>query len=76
MAEQDPYTRKLVTTNYYADKSILSARVVAVLRGELENRNLELIPNLLESLSKAKYTSLSSPTRSLLPAKRYRGLLT
>ncbi|MBP8614175.1 MAG: hypothetical protein KBI40_04890 [Firmicutes bacterium] len=44
MAEQDPYTRKLVTTNYYADKSILSARVVAVLRGELENRNLELIP--------------------------------
>ena len=44
MAQQDPYMRKLVTTNYYADKSVLSARVVAVLRGKLENRNLELIP--------------------------------
>lgn len=44
MSEQDPYTRKLVTTNYYADKTIVSARIVAVLRGELENRNLELIP--------------------------------
>lgn len=44
MAGQDPYTRKLVTKDYYAEKGALTARVVAVLRGSLENRNLELIP--------------------------------
>ena len=56
MSEQDPYTRKLVTTNYYADKTIVSARIVAVLRGELENRNLELSLNHLGSSNREKST--------------------
>lgn len=44
MSNSDPYTRKLVNTNYYAQRNELVSRVVAVLRGRLDNRNLELIP--------------------------------
>ncbi len=40
----DPYVRKQFTVNAYASKIDLHGRVVAVLRGTLENRNLELIP--------------------------------
>ena len=44
IASNDPYTRKLVNTSYYAQRNELVAKVVAVLRGQLDNRNLELIP--------------------------------
>lgn len=44
MSNSDPYTRKLVNTGYYAQRNELVAKVVAVLRGQLDNRNLELIP--------------------------------
>lgn len=44
MPNADPYTRNLVNTSYYVERSCLSAQVVAVLRGHLDNRNLHLIP--------------------------------
>lgn len=44
MDTQDPYTRNLVNRGFYAQKLKVEAKVVAVLRGRLENRNLELIP--------------------------------
>ncbi|MBE3519109.1 MAG: hypothetical protein IMW97_02270 [Firmicutes bacterium] len=44
MATNDPYVKKLVTTDFYAQKLPLKGRIVAVLRGTVEGRNLELIP--------------------------------
>lgn len=44
MSEHDPYKRKLVNPGFYVQKCKVEAKVVAVLRGTLENRNLELIP--------------------------------
>ncbi|MGI6660793.1 MAG: DUF6917 domain-containing protein [Bacillota bacterium] len=44
MSNADPYTRKLVNPSYYAQRNELVAKVVAVLRGQLDNRNLQLIP--------------------------------
>lgn len=44
MATNDPYVKKLVTTDFYAQKLPVKGRIVAVLRGIVEGRNLELIP--------------------------------
>lgn len=44
MATNDPYVKKLVTTDFYAQKLPLEGRIVAVLRGTVEGRNLELVP--------------------------------
>lgn len=41
---QDPYKRKLVNLSSYVQKTSVEAIVVAVLRGKLSNRSLELIP--------------------------------
>jgi len=41
---EDPYVRKKFTLNAYASKVELHGTIVAVLRGTLEDRNLELIP--------------------------------
>ena len=44
MALDDPYIRKKLAFNAYKEKCDLKARVVAVLRGTIHDRDLELIP--------------------------------
>jgi len=44
LSDQDPYKRNLVNETFFAQKVKVESKVVAVLRGELDNRNLELIP--------------------------------
>lgn len=44
MKQNDPYANKLVTTDFYAQKLPLKGRVVAVLRGTVYGRDLQLIP--------------------------------
>lgn len=44
MAAEDPYVRRSLTFKAYSRKCDLEATVVAVLRGTLHDRNLELIP--------------------------------
>ncbi len=44
MGNADPYLGKKVSTGSYAAKVEVSAQVVAVLRGQVSDRNLELIP--------------------------------
>lgn len=44
MSDTDPYKRNLVNTSFYAQRVKLEAKVVAVLRGTIQNRKLSLIP--------------------------------
>ncbi len=42
--QEDPYVRGKITSDAYAHRVPVLGQVVAVLRGDLSNRNLELIP--------------------------------
>lgn len=54
MKANDPYTSKKVTANAYAKKVPLEAKVVAVLRGTVADRGLELIPQPSRAVSKGE----------------------
>ncbi len=70
MAGADPYTRKLVTTDYYTQKRKLSARVVAVLQGCLENRNLDLIPQPSRAIKQGEIHELIVTNEKAIPGSK------
>ncbi len=54
----DPYERNLVNRNFYASKIDIETRVVAVLDGKLDNRNLNLIKPISRTFSKGTIIEL------------------
>ena len=46
----DPYAQGKVSLGAFAQKSVLKARVVAVLRGQVMDRGMELIPQLSRAI--------------------------
>jgi hypothetical protein len=52
MNSKDPYTNRLVSNNAYADKCDITGQVVAVLRGSVEKRGLQLIPQPSRAVKK------------------------
>ncbi|HHY11686.1 MAG TPA: hypothetical protein GX529_03555 [Firmicutes bacterium] len=70
MLDTDPYTRNLVNTNYYVQRTDLSARVVAVLRGHLDNRNLELIPQPSRAIKQGEVHELIVTDENAAPGRK------
>ncbi len=67
MLNTDPYTRKLVNKNFYAQRTDLLAKVVAVLRGNLDNRNLELIPQPSRAIKQGEIHELIVTDENAIP---------
>lgn len=58
MTPNDPYTTKKVTSGAYAQKTCLLASVVAVLRGTVSKRGLNLIPQPSRAVSRGEVHEL------------------
>lgn len=54
----DPYKRKLVNKNFYHSKSDIRGKVVVVLDGSLENRELKLIQPISRAFPKGSIIEL------------------
>lgn len=54
----DPYAKNLVNRNFYYSKIDIETKVVAVLDGKLENRNLNLITPISRTFSKGSIIEL------------------
>jgi hypothetical protein len=70
VAKNDPYTTKKVTSNAYADKVPLEGVVVAVLRGTVADRGLELIPQPSRAVSKGEVHELILTPEAVSPGDR------
>ena len=70
MAINDPYVKKLVTTDFYAQKLPLKGRIVAVLRGTVEDRNLELIPQPSRAVKAGEIHEFIATVENAVPGSR------
>lgn len=74
MAKNDPYTTKKVTSNAYVDKVPLEGAVVAVLRGTVADRGLELIPQPSRAVSKGEVHELILTPEPVSPGDRVKAI--
>jgi len=70
VAKNDPYVSKKVTSNAYVDKVPLEGVVVAVLRGTVPDRGLELIPQPSRTVSKGEVHELIVTPEPVSPGDR------
>jgi len=70
VASNDPYTTKKVTSDAYADKVPLEGKVVAVLRGTVANRGLDLIPQPSRAVSKGEVHEVILTSEPVAPGSR------
>ncbi len=74
MADNDPYTTNKVTSDAYVDKVPLEGVVVAVLRGTVADRGLELIPQPSRAVSKGEVHELILTPEAASPGERVRAI--
>jgi hypothetical protein len=67
---EDPYVRKKFAVNAYASKNDLHGSVVAVLRGTLQDRNLDLIPQPSRVVKKGDVHEVIATDEEKTPGSR------
>ncbi len=70
MTTEDPYVRKKFAVNAYASKNDVHGSVVAVLRGTLQDRNLDLIPQPSRVVQKSDVHEVIVTDEDAVPGSR------
>lgn len=70
MQESDPYIRKLVTADFYAQKLPLKGRIVAILRGTIRGRDLQLIPQSSRAVRAGEIHEFVATREKAVPGAR------